>query len=70
VAWCESRLDPNAVSAGGGNHGLFQINNVHRESFARVTGVRFEDGRYDADLNSRFARWLYDQQGWSPWACA
>lgn len=70
VAMCESGMDPGAVSAGGGNHGLFQINNVHRESFADVTGVAFEDGVYDADLNSQFARWLYDQQGWSPWACA
>jgi hypothetical protein len=69
VVWCESRRDPNAVSPGGGNHGLFQINNVHRSSFEQVTGVAFEDGVYDPDLNSRFARWLYDQQGWEPWAC-
>ena len=33
VARCESGLDPNAVSRGGGNWGLFQINTVHRGSF-------------------------------------
>jgi hypothetical protein len=70
IAWCESRLDPAAVSPGGGNHGLFQINDVHRDDFARVTGVAFVDGRYDPYLNSQFARWLYDAQGWEPWACA
>lgn len=70
VAWCESRHDPRAVSSGGGNHGLFQINNVHAEQFPAVTGVSWEDGRYDAFHNAHFARWLYERQGWSPWACA
>jgi hypothetical protein len=70
IAWCESRLDPHARSRGGGNHGLFQINNVHRGDFARVTGVSWANGRYDADANAHFARHLYDEQGWEPWACA
>lgn len=70
VARCESGMNPSAVSPGGGNHGLFQINTVHRESFASVTGVSWEDGIYVAEHNTRFARWLYDDQGWSPWTCA
>lgn len=68
VAWCESRLDPTAVSPRGGNHGLFQINSVHRSSFERVTGQPWS-AVYDAGSNAQFARWLYDQSGWRPWTC-
>lgn len=32
VAQCESGLNPRAVSPGGGNHGLFQINNIHKST--------------------------------------
>jgi hypothetical protein len=69
VASCESSLNPGAVSAGGGNHGLFQINNVHAGSFAAVTGQSW-DARYNAHYNAQFARYLFDQSGWGPWACA
>ena len=69
VAWCESRHDPAAVSPGGGNHGLFQINTVHRADFEAVTGVSWDAGIYDASLNAQYARALFDQQGWEPWAC-
>jgi len=69
VARCESGLDPRAVSPGGGNHGLFQINSVHQGTFQSVTGQPWS-AVYDAEANTRFARWLYGQQGWGPWACA
>lgn len=65
VARCESGLDPAAVSPGGGNHGLFQINNVHRrrwESFGWSWG-----DRYDPILNTAYAKMLFDEQGWRPW---
>jgi len=68
VAHCESRLDPNARSAGGGNHGLFQVNSVHRASFEQVTGQSWA-AVYHPYYNAVFAKWLYDQQGWEPWAC-
>lgn len=68
VARCESGLNPAAVSPGGGNHGLFQINSVHRDTFQRVTGRPWADV-YQADANTLFARWLYDRQGWAPWTC-
>ena len=68
VATCESGLRPDARSAGGGNHGLFQINNVHRESFERVTGQPWS-AVYDPFWNTVYAKSLYDQQGWQPWAC-
>lgn len=69
VANCESSLDPTAVSPGGGNWGLFQINTVHTDSFTAVTGLPWSQVLV-ADANARFARWLYDQSGgWGPWAC-
>jgi hypothetical protein len=68
VANCESRMDPSARSRGGGNHGLFQINNVHRRTFSEVTGQPWE-AVYHPYFNTVFARWLYDQAGWGPWAC-
>lgn len=68
VAWCESTMNPGAVSPGGGNHGLFQINNIHRASFERVTGQPWSM-RYDAYQNTLFAKWLFDQSGWRPWTC-
>ena len=69
VADCESSLNPNAVSSGGGNHGLFQINNVHADDFASVTGRPWSD-RYDARANTVFAKWMFDRSGWGPWACS
>lgn len=68
VAECESSLNPSAVSSGGGNHGLFQINNTHRSSFEAVTGQPWSQV-YSAYYNSQFARYLYNQSGWRPWSC-
>jgi hypothetical protein len=68
VAQCESGLNPEARSAGGGNHGLFQINNVHRGTFEQVTGQPWSEV-YHPYFNTAFAKWLYDQQGWRPWTC-
>ncbi|MEY2423217.1 MAG: hypothetical protein QOI95_3284 [Acidimicrobiaceae bacterium] len=68
VAQCESTLNPDAVSSGGGNWGLFQINTVHRSDFEAVTGHSWDE-ILDPYLNSTYAKYLYDQSGWSPWAC-
>lgn len=67
VARCESTLNPNAVSPGGGNHGLFQINTVHRGLVASM-GYSWSQ-IYDPYVNSAVARRIYDESGWSPWAC-
>lgn len=69
VADCESSLDPNAVSPDGANWGLFQINRVHRADFEAFAGRSWNDAIFDADANAAYARHLYDQQGWTPWAC-
>jgi hypothetical protein len=68
IATCESSLNPRAVSPGGGNHGLFQINNVHAARFPQVTGRPWSD-RYDAHANARYAAFLFRESGWRPWAC-
>jgi soluble lytic murein transglycosylase-like protein len=68
VARCESGLDPNAVSPGGGNWGLFQINAVHRQ---RVADMGYSwDQILDPYVNAAVARSIYDDAGgWGPWGC-
>ena len=68
VATCESGLNPNAISPGGGNWGLFQINTVH-SSMVRSMGYSW-DQILDPYVNSKVARRIYnDAGGWGPWAC-
>jgi hypothetical protein len=66
VARCESGLNPSAVSAGGGNWGLFQINTVHR---ALVESMGYSwDQILDPYVNAAVARHIYDNAGgWGPW---
>lgn len=68
VARCESTLDPGAISPGGGNWGLFQINTSHRADFEAYTGHPWADV-LDAELNAMYARKLYDGSRWGPWSC-
>ncbi len=70
VAQCESGLDPTAVSPGGGNWGLFQINSVHASQFEAVTGQPWSNV-LNPYPNAQYAAWLYyNSGGWSPWSCA
>lgn len=68
VARCESSLNPNAVSPGGGNWGLFQINTVHKQ---RVANMGYSwDQILDPFVNAEVARAIYDDNGgWGPWGC-
>lgn len=68
IAQCESGMDPNAVSPTD-DHGLFQINIVHKDQFEAVTGAPWSS-IYDPELNTFFARHLHARQGWGPWSCA
>lgn len=68
VAECESGMNPTAVSPGGGNHGVMQINVVHRQAFERALRRPWSDV-YDPIANIAYAKHLYDRQGWRPWAC-
>jgi hypothetical protein len=67
VARCESHLNPAAISRGGGNWGLFQINTAHRGRVAAM-GYQWED-LLDARVNALVAKSIFDQQGWQPWGC-
>ncbi len=67
VARCESGLNPEAVSPGGGNWGLFQINRVHA-SLVESMGYSW-DQITDPYVNSKVAREVYNSSGWSAWAC-
>jgi hypothetical protein len=67
IAQCESGLRPNAVSPTN-DHGLFQINAVHKAEFSRITGQPWS-AVYNPVHNTRYAKVLYDRQGWAPWTC-
>jgi soluble lytic murein transglycosylase-like protein len=72
VARCESGLDPTAVSPGGGNWGLFQINTVHKATVQQL-GYSWSQIN-DPYVNARVARYIYDDaartgSGWQPWSC-
>lgn len=68
IAKCESEMNPNAKSRTN-DHGLFQINYVHRNAFPQVTGSPFFNGAYNPYENAEYARDLYNRQGWRPWTC-
>ncbi|MBI2709743.1 MAG: transglycosylase SLT domain-containing protein [Actinobacteria bacterium] len=68
VASCESGLNPRAVSPGGANWGLFQINSVHKGLVASM-GYSW-DKILDPYVNARVARQIYNSSGgWRPWSC-
>lgn len=68
VARCESGMNYQAISPGGGNWGLFQINRVHA---AKVNGMGYA---WDEMLlpwqNAVVAAQIWSEQGWRPWSCA
>lgn len=64
----ESTNNPRAVSPGGGNLGLFQINRVHAAAFQRLTHKSFNPGAFDPRLNGQFARFLWNSTGWAAWS--
>ena len=58
VATCESGLDPAAVSPGGGNWGLFQINLIHADLVGSL-GYQWSD-LTNPVVNAHVARVIYD----------
>ena len=70
VASCESNFEPTAYNRSSGASGVYQIvGKYHAAEFERVTGVPFYDGRFDPELNVRYAADLYRRAGWQPWVC-
>jgi hypothetical protein len=67
IAQCESNLNPGAISPGGGNWGLFQINTIHKP-WVESMGYSWNQ-MLDPYVNTHIAKMLYDQSGWGPWTC-
>ena len=59
VAWCESRLDPNASN--GQYQGVFQMGSSERARFGHGPTV---------EQQTRAAIKYYRISGWRPWSCA
>jgi len=68
VAKCESGLNPYAYNPSNTNgtqdKGLYQINTVHNATLARH-GL----DPWKPEHNVKFARMLYDKNGWQDWSC-
>lgn len=68
VATCESGLKAGAYNDKNVtptyDSGIFQINSVHHERM-----VALNLNKWDVEDNVRFARILYEEQGWQPWVC-
>ncbi len=73
VMWRESRCDPAALSKTS-DHGLLQVNEVHRAYVEQIWGVPFEVAMADPAKNLHFAWLLYSEReaegkcGWQPWS--
>ena len=68
----ESRWQPTAVSPGGGNIGLFQLNAYHKTWIRNELGYSWDDLK-DPAKNAHAAKVLSDKayrqyrDGWQPW---
>lgn len=73
VFTCESGLNPQSLntknSNGSVDRGIPQINSVHAKEFERMYGISYAIGAHDTDLSIRYAKYLFDHQGFSPWVC-
>lgn len=73
VMWRESRCDPAALSKTS-DHGLLQVNEIHRAYVEQIWGVPFEVAMSDPAKNLHFAWLLYSEReadglcGWQPWS--
>ena len=70
VAWCESRMNPQAISPtnrnGSQDFGLMQINDG---AWQKYFGKRWAQV-LNAEQNIAMAYEIYSQYGWRPWTCA
>lgn len=71
VAHCESRLNPGAISPGGGNWGLFQINRATWEPTVNRMGYRWDEV-LNPYINAKIALYIWHDvhnNSWSAWGC-
>lgn len=84
IAKCESGLDPtrigdkalityNGDDIVGDSIGLFQIRtggkDFNRARANNMTPDEFRTWMLDAKENIKYAKTIYDKQGWGPWTC-
>lgn len=84
VAKCESGLDPSKIGDKalityngddivGDSIGLFQIRtggkDFNRARANNMTPDEFRRWMLDAKENIKYAKSIYDRQGWGPWTC-
>ena len=73
IMWRESRCDPAALSKSS-DHGLLQVNEIHRAYVKELYGIPFELAMADPIKNLNFAWHLYAEReaegkcGWQPWS--
>lgn len=73
VIWRESRCQPTIVSRSA-DHGLAQINEIHRAYVEQIWGEPFEQAMTDPIKNLNMAWRLYSERearglcGWQPWS--
>lgn len=74
VMWRESRCLPGAINPNSPDHGLTQINEIHRAYVEQIYGIPFEEAMTDPAKNLHFAYRLYSELesagrcGWAPWS--
>lgn len=73
LMWRESRCTPQVVSTSH-DHGLLQVNEIHRAYVEQLYGEPFEIAMSDPAKNLNFAWHLYSELqaegkcGWAPWS--
>lgn len=69
IAKCESNLNPKAYNPnnrdGSTDGGLFQLNSVHDH---RLNQLGLD--KWNVHDNIKFARILFEENGFHPWVCA
>lgn len=68
VARCESGLNPRAVSPGGQNLGVLQINVVHRRRWEAMGYTRADMLTVGPNVRVAYAIWS-EGRDWHQWAC-
>ena len=74
VVWKESRCQPHVVNPRSPDHGLTQVNDIHRAYVEQIFGEPFEIAMSDPIKNLHFAWLLYSEReadglcGWQPWS--
>lgn len=67
IAWCESKLRPEATSPSGSYLGLFQQS--HRYWHGRAQAAGYSGDPHNARVNAMVSGWLAETGGLGHWTC-